>query len=119
MSYEIVNRLRAPSLLRVTGIDTTGALALSAFSANVNTENVTSLIITSIKWSLIQTTGTLTITRNAVVVATLYGEGDWKHDELNIANTATGTLTVAIAGGGTCLIGIKKDATYNVDTYKL
>lgn len=119
MSYELKNRLRGPSTLRITGVDSTGALALSAFSANVNTENVTSLIVTSCKFALLPSTGTLTITRDAVVVATLYGTGDWKHDELAISNTATGTFTAAIAGGGTAMITIQKQASYNVDTQQL
>lgn len=120
MPYEIINRLRAPSLLRLTGAAaTTNALPLTAFSANQAIENVNSLIVTSIKWTL-QSTSSLVITRGAVVVATLYGSGDWKHDELNIANTATGTFTATITtGDGVALIGVRKDATYNVETYKL
>lgn len=117
MPYEIINRLRAPSLLRVTG-GTTGALPLSAFSANVNTENVTSLIITSMKWSVDPPSGTAVITRDSLVVATLYGADHWGHDEFAIANTPGGTITVAVTAG-TVLLTLKKDATYNVDTYKL
>jgi len=118
MPYEIINRLRAPSLLRVTGAATTGALALSAFSANVNTENVSSLIVTSIKWA-VAPTGSLIITRDSLVVATLFGEGNWEHNELNIANTAAGTFTAEITIGGTCLIGLRKEAVYNVSTQSL
>jgi len=119
MPYEVVNKLRAPSLIRVTGVDTTGALALTSFSSNTALENVNSLIITSLKWSVLPSNGTVTITRGAVVVATLYGTGDWKHDEINIANGASETITVAVTGGGTALLTVRKTATYNVDTYKL
>ena len=119
MPYEIRNKLRGPSTIRLTGIDTTGALALSAFSANVNTENVNSIQITSMKWSVLPSTGTITITRDALVVATLYQNGEWIHNEVPLSNTATGTLTVAIVGGGTIFMTVNKDATYNVDTQKL
>jgi hypothetical protein len=119
MSYELKNTLKGPSTIRITGVDTTGALALTAFSANQALENVNSLVITSMKYSLLQTTGTLTITRGSVVVATLYGTGEWKHDEHAIANTANGTITVALAGGGTGMLTIRKDATYNVPAMQL
>lgn len=120
MPYELNNRLRGFSTLRVTGAGgTTGALNLSAFSTNTAIENVQSLIITDIKWSVLPATGTVIITRDALVVATLYETGHWPHDELNIANTANGTITVAVAGGGTALLTIRKDATYNVDTQVL
>ena len=114
MPYEVINKLRGPSTIRVTGAQSTGALALGAFSANQAIENVHSLVVNSIKFALVQTTGTLTITRDALVVATLYGTGDWKHDEHAISNTSTGTITVAIAGGGTALLSVSKHATYNV-----
>ncbi len=119
MPYELKNKFRGPSTLRVTGVDTTGALALSAFSANVNTENVNSVSITSIEWSVLPATGTVVITRNALVVATLYETGVWKRDEITISNTATGTITVAITGGGTAVLTLSKDATYNVQTQSL
>jgi hypothetical protein len=121
MPYEISNKLRGPSIIRLTGADTTGALPLTAFSANQAIENVNRLIITSVKFALKPdtTSGTLTILRDAVTIATLYGTGDWKHDEHGIANTSTGTLTMTIAGGGTAMLTARKEATYNVDTEKL
>lgn len=119
MPYEITNRLRGPSTIRITGVNSTGALALADFRANATIETVNSLMVTSIKFALHPTAGSLTITRNAVVVATLYGTGDWKHDELAIANTATGTLTVDLAGGGTAMISVKKDCTYSTDLEKI
>ena len=119
MPYEIKNKLRGPSTLRITGVDTTGALALTNFSANVNTENVSSVSITSLEWSLLPATGTLVITRGALVVATLYETGVWKRDEITIANTATGTITVAITGGGTAVLTLSKEAVYNVSTQAL
>lgn len=119
MPYEINNKLRGPSTLRLTGVDTTGALALSAFSANVGTENVSSVTITSLQWSVLPATGTVVITRNALVVATLYETGEWRRDEVNISNTSTGTITVAITGGGSAFLTLSKQATYNVETQGL
>ena len=123
MPYEIVNKLRAPSLIRLTDA-TTVTVNLSQLSANTNTENVVSAIITSIKYSLVPTTGILTIVRQNVggaanTVATFYGQGDFKHDELNIANTPTGNITFTLAGAGSAWVTVKKDCTYNVDTWTL
>lgn len=121
MPYEIKNRLRAPSTIRITGVTDTGALPLTAFSANQALENVNTLYVTSLRWSVLPATGTLVITRGGTVVATLYETGDWKHDELAISNTATDALTfqVAITGGGTALLTVNKSATYNVNTLTL
>ena len=119
MPYEIINKMRGPSTLRLTGVDTTGALALTSFSAKLNTENVANVTITSLKWSVLPATGTLVITRDALVVATLYQNGEWKHNEVPIANTSNGTLTVAITGGGTVQMTLNKQAVYNVQTQDL
>jgi hypothetical protein len=119
MPYELQNKLKGPSVIRVTGVDTTGALALTAFSANQALENVTSLTVNSIKWSVLPATGTVVITRDALVVATLYATGEWVEDEFVLANTATGTLTVQVTGGGTVLVGVSKQATYNVPAMQL
>lgn len=115
MPYELQNKLKGPSVIRVTGSGgTTGALALTAFSANQAIENVHSLTVNSIKWAVEPSTGTVTITRDALVVATLYGTGSMTEDEFVLANTATGSLTVAVAVGGTVLLTVSKHATYNV-----
>ena len=119
MPYEITNRLRGPSTIRITGATGTGVLALADFRANATIETVNSLTVASIKFALLPATGSLTITRNSLVVATLYGTGDWKHDEMSIANTATGTMTVDLAGGGTAMISVKKDCTYSTDLEKI
>ena len=121
MPYEIKNKLRAPSTIRITGVTDTGALPLTAFSANQTLENVNSLYVTSIKWSVLPATGTLVITRGGTVVATMYESGDWKHDEFAISNTSAdiGTFQVAITGGGTALMSVNKVATYNVNTLTL
>lgn len=122
MPYEIINRFRGPSTVRVTDVTDTSELSVNAFSARANTENVNTLMVTSVKFALIPTSGILTISRNVgptpIVIAELYGTGDWKHDELSISNTATsnGTIRFQLAGGGTAMITVRKDASYNVDT---
>lgn len=120
MSYELRNKLRGPSTLTV--VDATATLNLSALSANTNTENIISAIITSIKWSLPQG-GVCKITRDAgggpnVVANLAYGDF-WQHDDLAIANTPTGNIVVAITGGGTAILSIRKEAVYNVQTQDL
>lgn len=121
MSYEIKNRMRGPSTIRVTGADTTGALALTAFSANQTIENVNSVYVTSLRWSVTPATGTLVITRGATVIATLFETGDWKHDELALSNSALDvqSLTVQVTGGGIAMLTVNKQATYNTEAYKL
>lgn len=119
MGYEIVNRLRQPSVVRV--VDTTATINLGSLSANTNTENVYAAIITSVKWSLHPTNGNLKITRDdgngAVVVANVFQSGFWSHDELcAAANTPRGNIVVAVTGTGTAILAVRKDATYNVDT---
>jgi hypothetical protein len=118
MPYELTNRLRGPSTLRVVD-GATPNLTLSSFSANVGTENINRVIITSVKWSVQPTAGSLTISRDGVTVLNVAQAGFWSHDELAIANNATANMVVTITNGGTCLIGLKKDATYNVDVQKL
>ena len=116
MPYEIINKLRGPSTIRVTGVDTTGAQALTAFSANQALENVNSLVITSAKWAVLPATGTVVITRGSLVVATLYASDHWEHNETAIANSRAESITVQVTGGGTAILTVRKDATYNVDT---
>ncbi len=118
MPYELKNKLRGPSYLRV--IDgATPNLALSAFSANVNTENVNSLTLTSVKWSVHPTLGNMTIARDGLVVMNVHQTGYWQHDELAVANSPAANVLVTITGGGTAIIGLSKDATYNVQTQSL
>lgn len=126
MSYDLVNRFKGPSTLMV--VDGSVTLNLSQLSvpvtrngvANANCENVTTAIITSCKWSTPDSTGKVLITRDGGggpnVVANLTGQGQWIHNEVPFSNTPTGNIVVAITGGGTCYLTIKKEAVYNVQT---
>jgi len=118
MAYELINRLRQPSELRVVD-GATPNLALTAFSANTSRETVTGIVITSVKWSVQPTIGSLTISRDGVVVLNVSQSGFWSHDELAIANSAAANVLVTITNGGTALISCKKIATYTLDTETL
>lgn len=124
MAYEIINKLRGPSTIRVSNTETV-SINLSQLSVtvdgNTNVENVTSAALTSLKWSLHPTTGVLEIARQnagspANVVATVYQTGSWKHDEVNIANSATGNIQLTMVGPGSAFLTFSKVAAYNVST---
>lgn len=118
MPYELKNKLRGPSILRVVD-GATPNLTLSAFSANVGTENVVAVTVTSVKWSVQPAAGTLVIVRDGVTVLNVAQAGSWVHDEVSIANGSTGNVLVTVTNGGTALITFSKDAVYNVSTQAL
>lgn len=123
MSYEVINRLRGTSIIRIVD---SGAVSinLSQLSANVNTENVYAAYISSLKFSL-PPAGNVVISRQnagspANTVLTLYGTGNWPHDDFNLANSATGNIQATFLGGvGSVIMVVKKDANYNVQTQDL
>jgi hypothetical protein len=120
MPYELINRMKAPSTLTV--IDGNVTLNLSQLSANTNTENVISAIITSMKWSSPQG-AVIKVVRDAgggpnTVANLSYGDF-WSHDDLIMANTPRGNIAVTITGGGTIIMTIRKEAAYNVQTQDL
>lgn len=121
MPYEIKNKLRGPSTLFITSVLNTGLIPLSAFSANQAIENVTSVYITSAKWSLLPNTGSLIISRGANITAAMYETGSFSEDEFNMSNTINDleTIRVVINGGGSAFLTLNKTATYNVDTQTL
>jgi hypothetical protein len=125
MAYEIVNKLRAASIIRVVDSGTV-TINLSQLSTNTNTENVYSASISTIRWST-NATGSITVTRQNVggavnTIAVLYGTGYWAHDDFSgNANTATGNVTVTVAGGAVAslIMVMRKEAFYNVQTQDL
>jgi hypothetical protein len=111
MAYEITNKLRGPSILRVDGAATTN-LTYSAFSTNTSIESVTTLAIKKIAWS---TTGTITVGQGGTNVLTLSGSGQMDFDHMNysVANNSTNYITVTVNTGGCAVLELAKTATYS------
>lgn len=111
MAYEIQNTLRNKSIIRLVGADTV-SLNLSDFSTNTAIETVTAVKLARVMWS---TGGTVTITRNATTVLSLYNSGDMNLQGAGylVSNTSTGNVAITITTGGTCLVECIKEATYS------
>lgn len=110
MAYEITNRKRSSSILRVTGTGTT-SLELANLAVD-GTETVTSASIKKILWT---TTGNIAIKRGGVDVITLYNSGEMHFDELgySIANNSTSNVSVVVTTNGSVVIELAKFATYD------
>ena len=110
MAYELTNRKRSSSILRVTGSGTT-SIELANLAVDA-TETVTEASIKKILWT---TTGNIAIKRDGVDVITLYNSGEMHLDELgySIANNSTGNVSVVVTTNGSAVIEIAKLATYD------
>ena len=109
MAYEVVNRLRSTSVIRVDGASTT-TLVLANLSADVN-ETVTSASIKRVNWT---TTGSITISRGGTNILTLSNNGEMRLDDygFSIANNSTGNIVITVTTGGSAIIEMSKTATY-------
>lgn len=110
MSYEIINSLRAASIIRLEGAgSTTIELANLAFS---EIETVSSASIKSVLWS---SNGSIVIERGDEKIATLYSSGSFIFSDIrhSIANNANQSITVTINSGGTVFLEVTKDTTYD------
>ena len=125
MSYEIINKIRGSSIIRIvdSGVVSINLSELAAGSPN--TENVYAASISSAYWST-NGAGAIVVTRQnagspANTVASFYGSGFWPAESPGLANSATGNLTITVSGGavGSLLLVVKKQANYNVDTQDL
>jgi hypothetical protein len=115
MAYEIVNRQRAPSVIRVDGPGTTTVVAAN-LSSNVLNETVNSFSIKRLFWS---TNGSIVISRSGNNMISLHNTGEIRFDDwgYSLSNTnsvaaSTANLSVVIATGGSCLIEVSKETTY-------
>lgn len=117
MAYEVTNTRRGSSIIRVDGASTNN-VSLADLSTNTALETVTSASIKRLMWS---TGGNIAISRDANSVATLYGTGEMRLDDLghSVANNATANINVVITTGGTCFIEVSKTATYSTDLDQL
>jgi len=113
MPLEITNSLRGASLVRATG---PGAytITLNDLRKNPTTETVTSADIRRMMWS---TNGNISIVRNSTEIATVHNAGEMRFDDYaySLSNNSTQSIVITIATGGTIVMELSKQATYNVD----
>ena len=113
MPLEIINSLRGATLVRATGPGTY-TVALNDLRKNPTTETVTSADIRRMMWS---TNGNISIVRNSIEMATVHNTGEMRFDDYaySLANNNTQSIVITIATGGTIVMELSKQATYNVD----
>ena len=115
MPIEINNTLRGSSVIRVEGIGTY-TVNLTDLRANTTTETVTAYDIKRLFWS---TNGNIAIVRNGNNIASLHSAGEMRLDDLGyvFANNRTANANIVVTTGGTLVMELSKEATYNVDPY--
>lgn len=113
MAKEIKNSFRSSSIIHVIGAGTeTVTLADLAKVTTETTETVNSAQIKRVMWS---SNGSITISRDATKVAELYGSGDMRFSDYGYAVDlgATSNVVVTIVSGGTAILEVTKDSTFN------
>jgi hypothetical protein len=114
MGYELKNTQRSSSILRCVDPGTY-TINLQDFAANTTNigETINSASIKRINWS---TNGSISITRNALPLLALHNAGEMRFDEYghSIANNSTSNLAITITTGGSLVMEITKDTSYNV-----
>ena len=113
MPVEITNSLRGASIVRATGPGTY-TVALNDLRKNPTTETVTNADIRRMMWS---TNGNISIVRNSTEIATVHNAGEMRFDDYaySLSNNSTQSIVITIATGGTIVMELSKQATYNVD----
>lgn len=110
MAQEIINSLRSSSIIRVVdpGTYTINIANLSASDS----ETVESASIKRIMWS---TNGSISITRNSVPLLSLHYSGDMRFSDYgySIANNSSSDIVITITTGGSAVVEVTKQATYN------
>jgi hypothetical protein len=114
MGYELKNTQRSSSILRCVDPGTY-TINLQDFAANTTNigETINSASIKRINWS---TNGSISITRNALPLLALHNAGEMRFDEYghSVANNSTSNLAITITTGGSLVMEITKDTSYNV-----
>jgi hypothetical protein len=112
---EIINSLKAPSVIRVADAGTT-TISLNDLRANPTIETVTAANIKRVTWS---TNGSISIVRNGNTALSLHNTGEMRFDEFGyaIANNNGSNIVITIASGGSLVMEVSKTATYSVDPY--
>ena len=115
--YEVTNKVRGVSSIRIHGIGTANLNTQAELSSTSTTENITGYQIKKCAWS---TNGSIMVVQGGQDVLELQGQGqiDFDSDFANIANTAVPLvankfLTVTIATGGTVMLSVAKEANYS------
>lgn len=115
MAYEIINTLRARSVIRVVG-NTDITVMLTDLSVNTSVEDVTSA---SINHVISTSDGVVKVYRGddatGVLVFESYGSCDLPlaQYDISIANSSTSNLFITNAGtSGTVILSVTKKATY-------
>jgi hypothetical protein len=115
MAREILNTLRGTTVVRLVdpGVYTVN---LTDLRANTTTETVSAYDIKRLYWS---TNGSISIIRNGELIITLHNTGEMRLDDWGyvIANNRTANANVIVTTGGTLIMELNKEATYNVDPY--
>ena len=113
MAFQIFNTLRGSSI--ITGCDPgTATIALTDLRANATTETVSAADIRRISWS---TNGSITLSRNGFPLLALHSAGEMRFDDFGyaIANNNTSSLVITVVTGGSIIVELSKQATFNVD----
>jgi hypothetical protein len=112
---EITNTLRGPSIIRVAEPGT-ATITLNDLRANPTTETVSSFDIKRVTWS---TNGDIQIVRNGATILSLHNAGEMRFDDFghSIAKNSACSMSIIVASGGSLVMEVSKQATYNVDPY--
>lgn len=113
MPFEITNTIKNTSTIRV--VDTgTSTISLNDLRKNPTNEVVTRADIKRVYWS---TNGSISIVRNGVPLLALHGSGEMRFDDFGyaIANNNTSSLVITVVTGGSIIVELSKQATFNVD----
>ena len=115
MAFQITNTNRGTST--ITGCDAGSiTITLDQLSTNTQIENVTSADIKRIMWS---TSGSITVVRDSFSVLSLHTSGVMNFDEYSTAmrSNNTNSLVITITTGGSFVMEVSKQASYNVDPF--
>lgn len=115
MAFQISNSLRGASV--ITGCDPgTQTITLNDLRANTTYETVTAADIRRVTWS---TNGSITIARNGFPILALHSAGEMRFDEFATALNSNNqsSLVITITTGGSFVLEVAKQATYNVDPF--
>ena len=116
MALEITNSLRGSSIIRCVDPGTY-TINLTDLRKNTTTEIVNSVDIKRVTWS---SNGSIQVSRAAnTPVLALHNSGEMRFDDFghSISNTNTSNVVITIITGGTIVLEVSKNSSYNVDVY--